>query len=92
MATRAIPFTEGLDDRFERRESKSFGDRLGNLVSVAWDADVVSIDGAHYHFWIPNKLQQDKAQRKSFLLDCKSAATHQGDPVSFSYSYLPGRR
>ena len=81
-----------MDHRFERRESKDISDRLGSLVHVAWDADVVSIDGAHYHFWIKNHFKTNDKARKEFLKDCASAATHQGDPVSFSFSYLPGRQ
>lgn len=66
--------------------SKRQGDYLAGFP-VAWTADVVSIDGAHYHFWVPIELKDHKEELKEFLLTCEIRASYQGDPVSFSYEF-----
>ena len=83
-----MKFNRNLDDKFNKRLSLP-EDKLGLGLNVAWNADVVSIDGAHYHFWIPLHLKDLAEQRKQFLDVCKYHASWQGDPVSYSYSYLP---
>lgn len=78
-------YSEALDYKFSKRCSLDFKDKLGGGFNVAWTADVVSINGAHYHFWIP----KNTTDLKKFKDDCAYHASYQGDPVSFSWSYVP---
>ena len=81
-------FTDFYDYMYKRRCSE-LDDRLGNGFSVAWTADVVSIDGANYHFWVPIELKKDKIKRMEFLSECHYQASIHGDRVSSSWSYIP---
>lgn len=78
---------------YNRRLSSVEEDRLvfssfaKGYVKVAWHAEVVSMEGAHYHFWVPSTIQRE--ERKVFLQECKTAAKLKGDPVSFSWDYEP---
>ena len=80
-----IRIRKDLDTRFSRRESKSFGDKLAGM-NVMWDSDIVSIDGAHYHAWFPKYEGQ---ALNDLINDFRYYASHHGDPVSFSYSWIP---
>ena len=56
-------------------------------MQVAWDEELVSADGAHYHCWIPTNLDPD--QVVEFYTKFKIAAKRKGDPVSFSWDFMP---
>lgn len=86
------PLNEYYGELFPRRISKP-DDLLGLGFPVPWDAEVISINGAHYHFFIPPYFQGKAIQdrRKKFLRNCQQAARWQGDPVSYSYSYMKRR-
>ena len=71
---------------YERRESLDWGDKLDGF-ECRWDADIVSIDGAQYHFYISPKLKNNPQQRKEFLKECKFHATRHGDIVRMSFEY-----
>ena len=77
-------FTRDYDDQYLRRLSKPDDNLAG--MHVAWDADIVSCDGAHYHFWFNKCEGKELSELKK---QAKIHASHQGDPVSFSYSWIP---
>lgn len=79
---------------FSRRISRHPGydsrntepDMIEGLM-IPWTEDVGTIDGAHYHCWIPRDLP--KFDQRALLNKFVKAAHQKGDPVSFSYDYLP---
>lgn len=64
-------------------------ERLNGDFCVYWTAEVVSSQGAHYHFWINPILEKLPEERKAFLRKCEIEASYVGDPVSFSFDYIP---
>lgn len=56
-------------------------------LSIAYDESIASIDGAHYHCWIPRGLS--RTEEKELLKKFQRAARAKGDPVSFSWDYIP---
>lgn len=56
-------------------------------LKLPWTEELVSSEGAHYHCWIPMGLTV--AQEKDLKAKFKSAARWKGDPVSFSWDYIP---
>jgi len=79
---RAIPRNTYFD--YDRRMSAH---PLDKLCGLDWTYSLVSEDGAHYHCWIPTGLSKDT--QKELLEKFQKAARHKGDPVCFSYDYLP---
>jgi hypothetical protein len=82
---------------FENRLGRSYWnkikdgevERLYGDMNVYWTAELVSSQGAHYHFWISPALEFNKEARDLFLRKCEIAASMVGDPVCFSYDYIP---
>lgn len=79
---------------YERRTSADERGYYGNPgadhiegLHIAYNESIASIDGAHYHCWIPKWLP--KQEQKDLLEKFKRAAKRKGDPVSFSWDYLP---
>ena len=72
-----------------KRESKENDDRLAIGITVPWTSSIVSVRGAHYHFWIDRKLEKNTIALKHRLKDCVTAATFHGDPVMCTYSWIP---
>ena len=70
---------------FYRRISLHYSDQIGGM-NIPWNSDIVSSDGAHYHVWIP---KMNAWQETDMLERFKSAARRHGDPVSFSWDYIP---
>lgn len=56
-------------------------------LKIAWDECVYSIDGAWYHCWIPKGMT--RSEENELLGKFKAAARRKGDPVKFSWDYLP---
>jgi len=83
---KSVQFTKRYNDQFERRTSLNSKDSLGEL-EVAWTADVVSRYGANYHYFVPKNLFGKPL--KEFLEKCHFQASHQGDRVSSTWSYIP---
>lgn len=65
---------------------RRYDDTLGKGFKVAWTINIVSINGAHYHFWFPKCKGKELAEWKS---ESRYHASYQGDPVSFSYDWIP---
>lgn len=76
-----------MDYRYNRRLSLHFGDKLEHSFNVCWDADIISAAGAHYHFWAPPTLKGKELDQ--WKKDAKYYATRHGDPVAYSWSYIP---
>jgi len=70
---------------FERRDSL-YEKMLGN-GRFEYTSELISSEGAHYHVWIPNNLAQ--LEEKKYREDFKRAVRNHGDPVSFSWDFLP---
>jgi hypothetical protein len=77
-----------------RNENYDFNRRLGRFdndmiagMRIPWCEEIVSVNGANYHCWI-SKLLTKKEQKETFD-KFKRAARTKGDPVSFSWDYLP---
>jgi hypothetical protein len=79
---RGIPRNTYFD--YDRRMSTHPLDKLGGLD---WTYSLVSEDGAHYHCWIPSGITAE--EQKEVLTKFQKAARQKGDPVCFSYDYLP---
>ncbi len=87
---------------FERRIGRGYWndynddgvELLYNGFYVHWDSEIISIDGAHYHFWIPKELGEKgrMTEKVEFLVKCEQAARNLGDPVLFSYAYAPEKK
>lgn len=70
-----------------RNENYDFSRREGDHISymdIPWTRDIVSEDGAHYHCWIHRY-----ANRIHYFNEFKKAARNHGDPISFSWNYIP---
>jgi len=67
---------------YERRE----GNKISGL-DIPWAREIVSADGANYHCWIPTGITVEEEHTLYQLF--KSAARNYGDPVSFSWDYIP---
>lgn len=80
---------------YERRISRFDNDYLywgldgdkSAAMKIPWCYELVSADGAQYHCWIPKGLsvEAEKDLRERF----KIAARRKGDPVAFSWDYIP---
>lgn len=56
-------------------------------MDFAWTSELAGPEGAHYHVWLRRGLSKDDEQKH--LREFKRAATRMGDPVSFSWDYIP---
>jgi hypothetical protein len=55
-------------------------------MEIPWYSEIISEDGAHYHCWIlRNHVDFEDAMQEKFM----RAARRHGDPVSFSWDYIP---
>ena len=70
---------------FEKRAS-SYDRQLGQ-GRFEYESEIVSCDGANYHVWIPRGYS--KKEELDYKNDFESAARYHGDPVSFTWDYLP---
>lgn len=79
------------DFDFHKRESLSpyykYGQDEIEGLKIPWTSELHSIDGAHYHVWI-NPRWSAKYQ-KHIKDEFKKAAYWKGDPVSFSWDFIP---
>jgi hypothetical protein len=79
-------FNEHFDTYFDNRESKHYDDKMVDMKNVPWTSELASADGAHYHAWFPKCKSTQLAKLKSKF---KKETSWHGDPVSFSYSWIP---
>ena len=70
---------------YSRRDSL-YEKILGN-GRFEYITDIVSIEGAHYHVWVPRDLTE--FEQRKFKDDFESAARNLGDPVSFTWDFIP---
>lgn len=76
---------------FSRRESLKgyyiYGPDQIEGLDVPWTSEIVSCDGAQYHCWVDPDLtpEQQEDLKKHF----RAAASWKGDPVSFSWDFIP---
>jgi len=56
-------------------------------VDIAWTSHISNSEGAHYHCWIDRRLSKEEAVE--LLKTFKRCARELGDPISFSYDYIP---
>lgn len=89
MKRTPVPLSKPQKEKFPKRLGRLFNDRLGFGFPVAWDAEVICTQGAHFHFWVPKRMEKNDEVRESFLQACVSSAKWQGKAVSFSHSYTP---
>jgi hypothetical protein len=72
---------------YSRRMSKP-DDKL-SFLDIAWDSDIVSEKGAHYHFYLPLFLKSfGKSIVNEILATCIQAARAHGDPVHYSFEFI----
>lgn len=74
-----------LKDAFEFRTR--YGDQIG-AAPIPWTMRLTGPEGAHYHFWLPD-CGKNEMQLAKWKVMAKRAARDKGDPVSFSYDYMP---
>jgi len=78
---------------YATRLSLSENDTLGQgavRIKLAWDKEVFSELGAHYHCWIDPTLAVMK--QHEILGNFKKFARMHGDPVEFSYDFTPTKK
>ena len=69
------------------RASLDFNDTLGSFsFPCLWTSTIYSREGAWYHAFFPKN--STKEQLKTLKNDFKYYASHQGDPVKFTYSFI----
>ena len=77
------------ESNMRRCEAFDFSRRYGDQIEgepIPWTIELAGPDGAHYHFWLPRCNAIELAQWK---VRAKRAARRKGDPVSFSFDFLP---
>jgi hypothetical protein len=81
-------FTNRLGKTYWRNIKENEIEQLYGDFHIHWTAEVVSSQGAHYHFWISPELENRPEAKKAILTKCEILASFIGDPVSFSYDYI----
>lgn len=79
---------KGFD--FSRRDSRWEDDHIDwgyGKRKCFYTTELVSSEGAHYHAWFSPDLT--KEQLEQAYRQFKTDARAKGDPVSFSWDYLP---
>lgn len=56
-------------------------------MHIPWDARLVRSSGAHYHCWVPKNFTEKQIEHT--FEQFKLAAKRKGNPVSFSWDFIP---